>query len=169
MKTKKTFESYAALLFAAALFLSSVIYFVNAGRSSGIQADRILKKLYTVTAAQEIVHAPAEAFRSAYAKQFEKDMTEEGMESAIRLGIPNGLLGGNALGKVERTYAESVTLEELEAEKELVSYRYQVNVEFRYERGLNVIQPVVSSMHTGVITLKKTGFMTWKMEQIEVK
>ena len=65
---------------------------------------------------------------------------------------------------VERIYAQEPVLALEEESGKTVRYRYTVETEFYLERRLEEVSPVVQKSFTGTITLKKTGFLKWKME-----
>lgn len=161
-------KNYYPFLAACLFFLVSVCLYAGVGSSSEKQAERIIKKIYTVSEEEPLALAAPETFPGIFLKKYKGELTEAGMQSAVSLGLPLGLLGGDAAGKVTRTCAVRVTLTEEKKEEQEAVYRYQVEVESRYRKEMNALAPVKTNLHSGWIRLKKTGFLKWRADKIEV-
>ena len=95
---------------------------------------------------------------------FPGDFTPEGRDSLLPVGIPYTLFLEQFPSPVERIYAQEPVLALEEESGKTVRYRYTGETEFYLERRLEEVSPVVQKSFTGTITLKKTGFLKWKME-----
>lgn len=154
------------VLLALALFILSVVCFITFSASSSAQAERILKKLYTSEEAKEFEEAASAGLPRMYEEHFAGDLTENGVESLLPIGIPYTLYLQKLGAPVERIYPQPPELVLKEDNGETVSYQYTVETDFYLERRLEPVAPVVRKKFIGTITLRKTGFLKWKMDDV---
>lgn len=152
------------VILAACLFLASVFCYITFSASSRAQAERIVKKLFTSESYRELEEAANIGLPQMYDTHFPGDFTPEGRDSLLPVGIPYTLFLEQFPSPVERIYAQEPVLALEEESGKMVRYRYTVETEFYLERRLEEVSPVVQKSFTGTITLKKTGFLKWKME-----
>lgn len=155
----------AGLFFLAAV-ISSLAYMGNGER----QAERILKKVYTVNQYQwtdAVIATELPAVQKFYKKKFGSFMTESGISESIETSLPYGLLQRHS--PVDRTYAKEPELTERKAEngdKKVKEYTYYMAVDTYYIKGEEVVQPVAEEYYRGTIRIKKTGLFRWKLDGI---
>ena len=156
------------LAFASFFLIMAIVFYIAVMNSGSKQAERIVKKLYTVSEEEPVALAASENFSGIFREKFGKDMTKEGMQDAIDLGFPCGLLGGDKVGKVTRAYAVRADVMKEGEEAGRQKYDYQVEVESRYRREVEALAPTKTEMHAGRIYLKRTGILEWKVDKIEI-
>ncbi|MCB6610267.1 hypothetical protein V3C10_10085 [[Clostridium] symbiosum] len=164
-RSRRTSVSLPVVL-ALALFIISVVSFITFSASSSAQAERILKKLYTSEKAEELEEAASVGLPRMYEEHFAGDLTDNGKDSLLPIGIPYTLYLQQLGAPVERIYAQPPELVKEEDNGKTVSYRYTVETEFYLERRLEPVAPVVRKKFIGTITLRKTGFLKWKMDAV---
>lgn len=152
------------VLLALCLFMLSVFSYLQFSVSSSVQAERIVRKLFTSERFSELEEAASIGLPQMYDKHFAGDLTIEGRDSLLPVGIPYTLFLEQFTAPVERIYALEPVLVLEEDNGKTVRYRYTVETEFFLERRLEEVSPVERKSFTGTITLQRTGLLKWKMD-----
>lgn len=174
---KRTIKDFLPVILAGCLFLMALFLYLFTMANGEKQAARILKELYTVDADQGLYGKPAEELSADFDDRFGKDLTEKGRETGMQTGLPYVLLYRDR--PVDKTYAKVMELQEVkmadagekdkdETDEKTRFYTYRIRLEFYYDKGDEVLQPVTEEWYSGSISMKKTELLKWKMDSINL-
>lgn len=176
---RRSSRKFAAPVAVALLFfLLSVFSWLQFSVSSEKQAEKYLSRLYSVRRDADLADLYESGIPGVY-DSWEDKVTETGKSALESCGLPYVLLfqdfsAEGLSGQVERTYVRQTDLSVLEdehpdAEKnKSVLYRYEVEVAFYLEKGLNVLAPVSEAVYSGQLLLEKDGWFGWKLAFVSV-
>lgn len=168
-KRRSSFLSLPVIL-AFCLFVISLAGYAVYSADSSAQAGRIVKKLFSSEYSGEMEEAARIGLPLMYKTYFSGELTEAGIESLILPGIPYTLYWQQYDAPITRIYAQKPELipEKDGVDSDTVRYQYTVETEFHLQRRLEKAAPVVRKTYTGTITLRRTGWLKWKMDAITI-
>lgn len=153
---------------AAVFFLAAAVSAFIYTDSPEKQAGRFIEELYTVNRYQGKDAALSEEIPGVYRRKFGGRMTDAGLEAAIGLGLPYGLLSRER--PVDRTYAEvtevTKVLDLTEQAGVSKEYAYKVLVQTHFIKDDEAVQPVTEETYTGTVRVKKSGWFFWRLDEI---
>lgn len=150
---------------AALFLLAAVVCALLYTASPQKQAGRFLQDLYTINQYQGMDEAVLNEFPGMYKQKFGRRMTDSGIEAAMSLQLPYGLLKGER--PVDRTYAQVTFLKEKPGgDAKTREFNYELLVDTHLVRDDEAVQPVVKEMYTGTVRVKKSGWFSWKLDDI---
>lgn len=164
-KRRSRFCSLPVLL-ALALFLFSLACYILFVLNSSAQAERIVRKLYGSEHRGELEEAARIGLPQMYGRHFAGDFTDAGLESLLTPGIPYTLYWLELGKPITRIHAQEPVITLKEKDDDAARYDYTVEVEFYLQRTLEKTAPVVKKTYTGTITLRRAGWLRWKMDAI---
>lgn len=156
---------HPAAVLAALLLLAAVVCALFYAASPKKQAGLFLQDLYTINQYQGVDEAVLEEFPGMYKQKYGRRMTDHGIEAAMSLQLPYGLLMGER--PVDRTYAQVTFLKEKPGgDTKTRQFSYELLVETHLIREDEAVQPVLKQMYTGTVSVKKSGWFRWKLDDI---